>query len=253
MTELGDHVGREAGALGGPHQRIGRVRLVEAVGLPLVGGEERHQPAHVLVGVDLVDLGAPSGVGCISSAYLRSIMKTGMGHPCERVLRRDRLLPRVGPVDRRHNGPARTDARHRVPGMDSLPLVFSSGWASGVNAYLVVLVLGIADRINPTTEIPDALQRVGRPGCRLRPLRHGVRGRQDPLHRLDVGRDLHGDPADRRRRDRPADGRGRRHAGPGGARRSSAAARRCCPTWSSPGAGSPSTPPPSRSPTSRRA
>ena len=43
--------------------------------------------------------------------------------------------------------------------MDSLPLVFSSGWASGVNAYLVVLVLGIADRVTPTAEIPDALQR----------------------------------------------------------------------------------------------
>ena len=41
--------------------------------------------------------------------------------------------------------------------MDALPLVFSSGWASGVNAYLVVLVLGIADRVNPTAEIPDAL------------------------------------------------------------------------------------------------
>jgi hypothetical protein len=43
--------------------------------------------------------------------------------------------------------------------MDSLPLVFSSGWASGVNAYLVVLVLGIADRVSPTAEIPDALHR----------------------------------------------------------------------------------------------
>ncbi len=43
--------------------------------------------------------------------------------------------------------------------MDSLPLVFSSGWASGVNAYLVVLVLGIADRVNPTAEVPDALHR----------------------------------------------------------------------------------------------
>src|SRR4051794_38801170 len=43
--------------------------------------------------------------------------------------------------------------------MDSLPLVFSSGWASGVNAYLVVLVLGIADRIQPTPQIPDALAR----------------------------------------------------------------------------------------------
>jgi hypothetical protein len=43
--------------------------------------------------------------------------------------------------------------------VDALPLVFSSGWASGVNAYLVVLVLGIADRVNPTAEIPDALHR----------------------------------------------------------------------------------------------
>ena len=43
--------------------------------------------------------------------------------------------------------------------MDSLPLVFSSGWASGVNAYLVVLVLGVADRVNPTESIPDVLAR----------------------------------------------------------------------------------------------
>jgi hypothetical protein len=43
--------------------------------------------------------------------------------------------------------------------MDALPLVFSSGWASGVNAYLVVLVLGIADRVNPAATIPDALHR----------------------------------------------------------------------------------------------
>ncbi|SFC05165.1 protein of unknown function [Nocardioides terrae] len=41
--------------------------------------------------------------------------------------------------------------------MDSLALTFSSGWASGVNAYLVVLVLGIADRIGDFTQIPDAL------------------------------------------------------------------------------------------------
>ena len=43
--------------------------------------------------------------------------------------------------------------------MDSLPLVFSSGWASGVNAYLVVLVLGIADRVGDVAEIPDVLGR----------------------------------------------------------------------------------------------
>ena len=43
--------------------------------------------------------------------------------------------------------------------MDALPLVFSSGWASGVNAYLVVIVLGVADRVNPVSQIPDALHR----------------------------------------------------------------------------------------------
>lgn len=41
--------------------------------------------------------------------------------------------------------------------MESLALVFSSGWASGVNAYLVVLVLGIAERIDASAQIPDEL------------------------------------------------------------------------------------------------
>ncbi|GAA2148333.1 hypothetical protein GCM10009844_26650 [Nocardioides koreensis] len=43
--------------------------------------------------------------------------------------------------------------------MDSLALAFSSGWASGVNAYLVVLVLGIADRVGGFAEVPDVLGR----------------------------------------------------------------------------------------------
>ena len=43
--------------------------------------------------------------------------------------------------------------------MESLPLTFSSGWASGVNCYLVVLVMGIADRVGGFAEIPDALGR----------------------------------------------------------------------------------------------
>lgn len=43
--------------------------------------------------------------------------------------------------------------------MESLPLVFSSGWASGINTYLAVLVLGIADRLGNVAEIPDVLQR----------------------------------------------------------------------------------------------
>ena len=43
--------------------------------------------------------------------------------------------------------------------MESLPLVFSSGWASGINAYLVVLVLGIAERLGDLAQVPDVLAR----------------------------------------------------------------------------------------------
>lgn len=43
--------------------------------------------------------------------------------------------------------------------MDLLPLVVSSGWASGVNAYLLVLVLGLADRVAGITQVPDVLAR----------------------------------------------------------------------------------------------
>lgn len=43
--------------------------------------------------------------------------------------------------------------------MDSLALAFSSGWASGVNSYLVVLVLGLADRVGGFAQIPDVLAR----------------------------------------------------------------------------------------------
>lgn len=43
--------------------------------------------------------------------------------------------------------------------METLALTFSSGWASGVNAYLVVLVLGIAERVGGFEQIPDELGR----------------------------------------------------------------------------------------------
>ena len=43
--------------------------------------------------------------------------------------------------------------------MEALPLAFTSGWASGVNAYLVVLVLGLADRSGDLAQVPDALGR----------------------------------------------------------------------------------------------
>jgi hypothetical protein len=43
--------------------------------------------------------------------------------------------------------------------VDLLPLVVSSGWASGVNAYLLVLVLGVADRVGGLEQVPDVLAR----------------------------------------------------------------------------------------------
>lgn len=43
--------------------------------------------------------------------------------------------------------------------MELLPWVFTTGWASGINAYLVVLVLGLADRFATLDQVPDALAR----------------------------------------------------------------------------------------------
>jgi hypothetical protein len=43
--------------------------------------------------------------------------------------------------------------------VDALALTFSSAWASGINAYLVVLVLGVADRVGDLAEVPDVLGR----------------------------------------------------------------------------------------------
>lgn len=43
--------------------------------------------------------------------------------------------------------------------MGLLPLVFSTAWASGVNAYLVVLLLGLSDRISDLDQVPDQLAR----------------------------------------------------------------------------------------------
>ena len=44
--------------------------------------------------------------------------------------------------------------------MESLTaLVFSSGWASGVNAYATVAVLGLVDRFDDSAAIPDTLAR----------------------------------------------------------------------------------------------
>lgn len=43
--------------------------------------------------------------------------------------------------------------------MEMLPLAFTSGWASGLNAYATVLVLGLLGRFLGVDQVPDGLQR----------------------------------------------------------------------------------------------
>ncbi len=43
--------------------------------------------------------------------------------------------------------------------MDVLPWIFSSGWASGLNSYAVVLLLGVFGRFAGVDGVPPALQR----------------------------------------------------------------------------------------------
>ncbi|MEU5309727.1 DUF4126 domain-containing protein [Streptomyces sp. NPDC021562] len=43
--------------------------------------------------------------------------------------------------------------------MSVLPLVFTSGWASGVNAYAVVLLLGVFGATGLSEDVPGTLQR----------------------------------------------------------------------------------------------
>ncbi|MER6674226.1 DUF4126 domain-containing protein [Streptomyces sp. NPDC000983] len=42
--------------------------------------------------------------------------------------------------------------------MSVLPLVFTSGWASGINAYAVVLLLGVFGATGLSDEVPESLQ-----------------------------------------------------------------------------------------------
>ncbi len=47
----------------------------------------------------------------------------------------------------------------RVAGVNLLPLVLTSGWASGINAYGVVAVMGILGRVAGLDQVPAAIQR----------------------------------------------------------------------------------------------
>lgn len=46
-----------------------------------------------------------------------------------------------------------------MTGMEVLPWVFSSGWASGINAYAVVFLLGVLGRFADVDDVPSVLQR----------------------------------------------------------------------------------------------
>jgi hypothetical protein len=46
-----------------------------------------------------------------------------------------------------------------IAGVSVLPLVFTSGWASGINAYAVVLLFGVLGATGLTDEVPESLQR----------------------------------------------------------------------------------------------
>ncbi|WP_037604795.1 DUF4126 domain-containing protein [Streptacidiphilus rugosus] len=43
--------------------------------------------------------------------------------------------------------------------MGLLPLIFTSGWASGINAYAVVLIMGLLGRYDGLATVPPALER----------------------------------------------------------------------------------------------
>lgn len=43
--------------------------------------------------------------------------------------------------------------------MSSIPLIFTSGWASGINCYVVVLLLGLLGRYGHASAVPATLER----------------------------------------------------------------------------------------------
>jgi hypothetical protein len=65
------------------------------------------------------------------------------------------------PAEQPHAPAPQAPARDRrsVVGAELIPMAFTTGWGSGINAYVVVLVLGLADKIWGFSQIPNALAR----------------------------------------------------------------------------------------------
>jgi Domain of unknown function (DUF4126) len=51
--------------------------------------------------------------------------------------------------------------------MPAIPLIFTSGWASGINAYAVVLMLGLLGRFGHMSAVPPTLERTDVAGSPL--------------------------------------------------------------------------------------
>lgn len=58
-----------------------------------------------------------------------------------------------------YSGPGHAPAAVTIFRVSVLPLVFTSGWASGINAYAVVLLLGVLGATGVSDDVPSALQR----------------------------------------------------------------------------------------------
>jgi len=52
-----------------------------------------------------------------------------------------------------------SSARARGPPVSAIPLIFTSGWASGIDAYAVVLVMGLLGRYAHMGAVPPTLER----------------------------------------------------------------------------------------------
>ena len=60
-----------------------------------------------------------------------------------------------------HTNRSQTSARYRnySHSMELLPMTFASGWTSGINAYMTVLILGLLGRFAGFEDVPAGLQR----------------------------------------------------------------------------------------------
>ena len=112
---------------------------------PVHGGEDRAVPPPRVGGTGAAPLSVPPlSRSRRSAAHPRPTHLTLLGtdtQPCA-------LRPR--PLRRR---------LVTIASVSVLPLVFTSGWASGINAYAVVLLLGLFGATGLTDEVPESLQR----------------------------------------------------------------------------------------------